>query len=208
MFTPISHHFRRAPPIILISTPVLSLPLPAPISESRSGNVRPSSFDSFSCAKTQRWSSSSSWSSGSCEESKLMAGGGLTCTGQHWGSPNGRRGYCEAVRQPLWVGRQTNSYPFGEIGGKTLTGLWKCKCQVAKEPQDFCCSKHKWVFFWSIFSDGSSQVLNSDSKEVKLPEEFSVRPCEGAGTEGKRPTPLLWNCQTGSAGKVRVRQVN
>ena len=45
--------------------------------------------------------------------------------------------------------------------------------------------------FSSIFSDGSSQVLNSDSKEVKLPEEFSVRLCEGAGTEGKRPTPLL-----------------
>ena len=45
--------------------------------------------------------------------------------------------------------------------------------------------------FSSICSDGSSQVLNSDSKEAKLPEKFSVRPCKGAGTEGKRPTPLL-----------------
>ena len=45
--------------------------------------------------------------------------------------------------------------------------------------------------FSSIFSDDISQVLNSDSKEVKLPEEFSERPCEGAGTERKRPTPSL-----------------
>ena len=45
--------------------------------------------------------------------------------------------------------------------------------------------------FSSIFSDDSSQALNSDSKEVKQPEKFSVRPCEEAGTEGKQPTPLL-----------------
>jgi len=44
--------------------------------------------------------------------------------------------------------------------------------------------------FSSIFSDGGCHVLNSDSKEVKLPEEFSMRPCEGVGTEGKRSIPL------------------
>ena len=44
--------------------------------------------------------------------------------------------------------------------------------------------------FSSIFSDGGCKVLNSDSKDVNPAEEFSVRPCEGVGTQGKHSTPL------------------
>lgn len=44
--------------------------------------------------------------------------------------------------------------------------------------------------FGSISSEGGCQVLNSDTNDVKLPEESSVRPGERAGLEGNFSTPL------------------
>ena len=44
--------------------------------------------------------------------------------------------------------------------------------------------------FGSISAEGGCQVLNSDTKDVKLLEESSVRPGERAGLEGNFSTPL------------------
>ena len=96
-----------------------------------------SSFDSSSCAKTQHWSSSSSWSPGSCDESKLMARRRSNMHRRAPGCTKWEEGYCKAVRQPLWMGRQTNSYLFGEFGGETLTGLWKCLMPCHKGTSGF-----------------------------------------------------------------------